>query len=43
MKSIGSVISITGESGEAEPKPPGKPSHSDTLDPMRKFGSLTAF
>ena len=40
IRSSGSVRSMMGESGPSVPKPPGKPSQADILEPMRKFGSL---
>ncbi len=42
-RSSGSVRSMIGVSGPAEPTPPGSPSHIDTFDPTMNFGSLISF
>ncbi len=39
-RSSDSRRSMIGESGPAEPWPPGKPSQMDTFEPTMNFGSL---
>ena len=38
-----SVRSMIGESGPAEPCPPGNPSQMETFEPTMNFGSLISF